>query len=145
MAKGTIGPKHTRTIPQMELNRANIGNRIKSFILSKTNIRFSRTYQLVDSSTVLGYIQKECGLFKPYEGVRVAEILSTNQFVDGTLVGWAWVAGTENPADWCTKPRTVKELLRNKIFINGPEFFEPHENTWPLMFTYKKDFEYLNL
>ena len=47
----------------------------------------------------------------PYEGVRVAELQSTNECVDGTeLKGWAWVSGPENPADWCTKPRTVKEL-----------------------------------
>ena len=70
-------------------------------------MKFEKVYQFVDSSTVLGYVQKEYGVFHPYEGFRIAEIHSSNTFVDDTLDGWAWTAGPDNPADWCTKPCQV--------------------------------------
>ncbi len=140
MAKCKIAPKNIISIPRMELNGAVIGNRIKNFIEKETNLRFSRVYQFVDSSTVLGYVQKECGVFKPYEGVRIAEIQSSNRFMDGTILeGWAWVAGTDNPSDWCTKPRSVKELIENKFWNEGAGFMLLKESLWPLKFTYKKD------
>ena len=61
MAKSRIAPKNIVSVPRMELNGAVIGNRIKNFILKETNLKFSNVYQLVDSSTVLGYVQKEQG------------------------------------------------------------------------------------
>ena len=66
----------------MELN---LGNRVRNFLKKETNLEFSEVFQLVDSSTVLGYVQKECGNFKPYEGIRVAEIQSSNTIEDGRL------------------------------------------------------------
>ena len=139
MAKCRIAPKNIITIPRMELNGSVIGNRIKNFIIKETNLKFSKTYQFVDSSTVLGYVQKECGVFRPYEGVRVAEIQSSNKFVNSTLEGWAWVAGSDNPSDWCTKPRSVEEVRGNRFWVDGPDFLQQHESTWPIKLTYKKD------
>ena len=110
MGKCKIAPKNILSVPRMELNGAVLGNRVKNFILKDTSLKFSKVYQLVDSSTVLGYVHKECGIFKPYEGIRVSEIQSSNEFVNERLSGWAWVAGTDNPADWCTKPHPVKDL-----------------------------------
>ena len=138
MAKSKIGPKNIISVPRMELNGAVIGNRIKNFILKKTNLKFSTTIQLVDSSTVLGYVQKECGVFQPYEGVRVAEIQSSSTFVDGRIVQFAWVAGHDNPADWCTKPRSSADLL-SPFWNDGPDFLKHDVSSWPLKFTYKKD------
>ena len=105
----------------MELNGAVLGNRIKNFILKDTNLKFSKVYQLVDSSTVLGYAQKEYGAFKPYEGIRVAEIQSTNEFDGKRLKGFAWVASTNNPADWCTKPLRLEDLVL-PFWPSGPPF-----------------------
>ena len=139
MAKCRVAPKNIISIPRMELNGAVLGNRIKNFLIKETNFQFGRVYQLVDSSTVLGYLQKECGVFKPYEGVRIAEIQSSNDFRDEKLVGWAWVSGLDNPADWCTKPRTVREVRDSRFWAEGPEFLKQAESSWPLRFTYKKD------
>ena len=140
MGKSKIAPKNIVSIPRMELNGAVLGNRVKNYILKHMNIQFSKVYQLVDSSTVLGYVHKECGIFKPYEGIRVSEIQSSNKFVGDRVVGWAWVAGTDNPADWCTKPRQVKDLLPIDGFWQcGPEFLRLHEKEWPIKLTYRID------
>ena len=64
---------------------------------------YPQTHESVDSSTVLGYMHKECGVYQRFESVRVAEIHSSNNFVDGK--NFLWVAGVHNPADWATKPR----------------------------------------
>ncbi len=139
MAKCKIAPKNMLSIPRMELNGAVLGNRIKNFIMKETNIEFGQVHQLVDSSTVLGYAQKEYGVFNPYEGIRIAEIQSSNTFDGDKLVGWAWVAGIENPADWVTKPRQVHELSIGGFFESGPNFLKLEERFWPIKWTYKKD------
>ena len=74
MAKCKIAPKNMLSIPRMELNGAVLGNRMKNFILKDTNMKFSKAYQFVDSSTVLGYLHKECGTYKPFEGIRVSNV-----------------------------------------------------------------------
>ena len=140
MGKSKIAPKNIKTIPRMELDGAVMGNRVKNYILKHWKIQFAKVYQLVDSSTVLGYVHKECGVFKPYEGIRVSEIQSSNTFVDGRLVGWAWVRGTDNPADWCTKPRQVKDLLPvDGFWQRGAAFLLLEENDWPIIHSYRKD------
>ena len=139
MSKSKIAPKKMISIPRMELNGANLGNRIKNFILKETCLKFEKTYQFVDSSTVLGYVQKEYGKFRPYEGERIAEIQSSNMFQDGKLVGWAWVASEDNPADWCTKPRAVGDLPPGGFWERGPDFFNKEESEWPIRFTYKSE------
>ena len=138
MAKCKIAPKGMVSIPRMELNGAVVGNRVKNFLLKETNLKFGKVFQLVDSSTVLGYVQKECGKFRPYEGIRVAEIQSSNKLENGRLVGWAWVSGDVNPADWCTKPRQVKDLMGG-FWENGPDFLSQDEAFWPIKFSYKKE------
>ena len=135
MAKNRIAPKGTVSIPRMELNGVVLGNRIKNFLINETNLEFSAVYQLVDSSTVLGYLQKECGHFNPYEGIRVAEVHATAVFKDGKLVGFAWVSGENNPADWCTKPRSVKDLM-SPFWQQGPVFLTLDVTDWPIKYTY---------
>ena len=98
LSKSKIATKNIISIPRMELNGAVDNDRTKNFLIKKTNLKFSKL--IVDSSTVLGYLQKECGVFHLYEGVRIAEIQSSNQSKDGILEGWAWVAGCDNPFDW---------------------------------------------
>jgi hypothetical protein len=88
-SKAKIAPKRIVSVVKMELSGAQAGNRIKNFLIKDTNLQFSKVYHLVDSSTVLGYVHKESGNFGPYEGTRISEIQSSNEFKDGKLVGWA--------------------------------------------------------
>ena len=65
--------------------------------------------------------------------------MSSNQHKDDKLVGWAWVPGCENPADWCTKPRTVKDLSESDFFYSGPPFLTLREEEWPIKYSYRTD------
>ena len=149
MAKSKIAPKNILSIPRMELNGAVMNNRVKNFLLKDTNLNFSTVYQFVDSSTVLGYLHKESGVYKPFEGVRVSEVQSTNVFEDvlntttnkttTRLKNWAWVAGKDNPADMCTKPRPVQALKPGGDWQVGPEFLQLEVSEWPIKLTYCTD------
>ena len=138
MAKSKISPKNIMSIPRMELCGAVLGNRIKKFLVKETKFDFAKVYNLVDSSTVLGYLYKECGLFGPFEGVRVAEVQSSNEFEEGRLKNFAWVAGSDNPADWCTKPRTSTDIGK-EFFYSGPPFLLEDEVNWPIKLTYRTE------
>ena len=92
MAKCRVAPKNVVPIPRMELNGSVVGSRMRNFVLKDTNLKFGKVFHFVDSSTVLGYIQKESGHFKPYEGVRVAEVQSSAELEDGSQTQFAWVS-----------------------------------------------------
>ena len=109
MSKSKIGPKNRVSIPRMELNGVVLAKRLREFILETLNLRFANIHHLVDSSTILGYLHKEDTKLKPYEGVRVSEIQTAGEFVDGHLKNLAWVEGENNPGDCMTKPRSAKE------------------------------------
>ena len=138
-AKSKIAPKNIKRIPRMELNGCVLGNRIKHFVDKDTNFEFEKMYHFVDSSTVLGYIQKENGVWEQFEAVRVAEIQSTNEFEGDKLKNFGWVAGVNNPSDWATKPRRVDELKVGGFWEAGPSFLREEESNWPIKFTFKKD------
>ena len=84
-------------------------------------------------------MHKESSIFGPYEGVRIAEIQTSNEFKDEKLNGWAWVPGAHNPADWCTKPRTVQDLADSDFYYKGPPFLIPDEADWPIRFTFSTE------
>ena len=139
MAKCKIAPKNILSVNRMELNGAAMNDRVKNFILKDTNMKFEQVFQFVDSSTVLGYLHKEGGVYKPYEGIRVSEIQSRNVFENGHLKGWAWVAGSDNPADLCTKPRQVKDLKPGSFWQKASGFLELEIAKWPIKYTFRTD------
>ena len=138
MAKSKIAPKNILSIPRMELNGAVLGSRLRNFLVKETSLVFEKVLHLVDSSTVLGYLHKVSGAFKPYEGIRIAEIQSGGVFMEGRLEGWAWIAGEHNPADWCTKSRTAKDLA-SEFWQSGPDFLRDDESCWPIKWSYRQD------
>ena len=110
VSKSKIAPKNRITIPRLELNGAVLAKRLREFVTGQLDMEFNNIYHLVDSSTILGYVHKQDSKLKPFEGVRVSEIQTSGNFVQGRLENWSWVEGELNPADWATKPRMVSDL-----------------------------------
>ena len=75
----------------------------------------SNVYNLVDSSTVLGYLQKQNAKLKPFKGVQVSEIQTAGTFKEVILFRWACFEGENNPADLVTKPRPVCDLVEIRM------------------------------
>ena len=139
MAKSKIAPKNLLTIPRLELNGAVLSKRLGEFLTNYLDLSFGNVFHLVDSSTVLGYVHKPDSKLKPFEGVRVSEIQTAGQFVDGRLHNWAWIESENNPADWATKPRTVKELKSDGFWQMGPSFLRKDYTNWPIRLDFKKE------
>ena len=139
MSKGKIAPKHRSTIPRMELSGATMQVRMEKFIKEHTSFNFAVTWHLVDSSTVLGYLHKDNGSFRPYEGVRVSEIQSNSIYEDGVLQNWAWISGPENPADLTTKPVRPSDIGKDSVWQNGPSFLYQDVDSWPIKTSFSKE------
>ena len=69
----------------------------------------------------------------------MSEIQSSNKFVNDRLDGWAWVSTKDNPADWCTKPHPVKDLIPGGFWQSGTDFLHLHEKDWPIKLSYRTD------
>ena len=139
MSKSKIAPKNRITVPRLELNGALLAKRLREFLVEQLDMEFGNVYHLVDSSTVLGYVHKEDAKLKPFEGIRVAEIQTSGEFVEGRLKNWSWVEGTSNPADWATKPRSVSELGKDSFWQRGPAFLCQDVGDWPIRLDFWTD------
>ena len=129
VAKSRIAPKVVRTIPQMELNGALLASRLKCQILTETRLNFSQIFMLTDSEIVLHQINSVASTFEVYTGVRVGEIQSDNEKFPSV---WAWVPGTQNPADLATRPQPPGEISPSSVWFNGPSFFTLPSDEWPI-------------
>ena len=58
MSKSKVAPKNWITVPRLELNGAVLDKRLREFIVGQIDLEFGNVFQLVDSSTVLGYVIK---------------------------------------------------------------------------------------
>ena len=129
MAKSKIGPKITRSIPQMELNGAVFASRIKYKIMTESRLKFSEIYNLTDSEIVLHQINSMASTFDVYTGVRIGEIQADNVKFPST---WAWIPGVVNPADMTTRPQPPENISPSSEWFNGPNFFSLPVSEWPM-------------
>ena len=134
MSRGKIAPKCRATIPRMELSV-----RLEKFIVEKMKLNFEKIIHLMDSSTILGYLHKDNGSFKPYEGVRISEIQSSSQYINGRLQNWAWISGPQNVADLTTKPVKPEEIGANKDWQKGSGFLYTEFGNWPIKASFSTD------
>ena len=139
MSKSKIAPRNRLSVPRLELNGAVLSKRLEEFLVSHLEQEFDNIYHLVDSSTVLGYVHKADSKLKPFEGIRVSEIQTAGQFIDGRLHNWSWVEGENNPADWATKPRSVDELKSEGFWQRGPSFLTEEYDNWPVKLDFRTE------
>ena len=129
LAKCRIAPIQKVSTPRMELNGAVISTRIRKFLETECRFKFEQVVQLVDSLTVLQQIHSTSTRFKVYEGVRLGEIQSATS---GDLKSWAWIAGSDNIADWVTRPKTPADIGPDSQWFNGPEFMKRPIEEWEI-------------
>jgi hypothetical protein len=44
-----------------------------------------------------------------------------------------WVPGTENPADFGTRPKSAKEVAESQTWLRGPAFLLKDPEEWPIL------------
>ena len=74
---------------------------------------------------VLNWLRSESASFKPFVGVRVAEIQAT-----WSSCLWRYVPSDDNPADDLSRGITVREMCQGR-WMNGPPFLSRSKAEWP--------------
>ena len=74
---------------------------------------------------MLNWLRSESASFKPFVGVRVAEIQES-----WSPSSWHYVPSEDNPADDLSRSITVEELCSGR-WTNGPPFLSKPKTAWP--------------
>ena len=122
-SKTRVAPLKRQTIPRLELLGALILARlINSLDLTEGNVK---TFYWTDSTTALCWIRNEKP-WKQYVQHRVDKIRRLTSKND-----WRHCPGKQNPADLPSRGTSAKDLTKNAIWWNGPEFLYQPETEWP--------------
>ena len=114
------------TIPRLELSAAVVATRLDRMVMKEIGIPVDQSIFWTDSTCVLGYIATEDKRFHTFVANRVAaihEVTSPPQ--------WKHVGTKQNPADDALCGLTAEALLKNKRWIQGPDFLWKSEGTCP--------------
>ncbi|XP_074645870.1 uncharacterized protein LOC141902130 [Tubulanus polymorphus] len=125
-AKTRVSPTHALSIPRLELLAAVIGLRLANTVCKSLQIPISNHTFWSDSQNVLCWIRGESRKYKPFVAHRVGEIQEST-----TPDQWRYVPTEVNPADLATRGMTVKELVAENMWLNGPEFLLTDSTNWP--------------
>ena len=102
-AKARVAPLRHTTIPRLELMAALIASRLAHTIVEESKLKPSSVTFWSDSTIVLNWLCSESTSFKPFVGVRVAEIQES-----WSPSSWRYVPSKENPADDLSRGITVE-------------------------------------
>ena len=101
--KFRVAPIRDTTIPQLELQAAVYGVRLRRQILREHDVRTDKIYHWTDSSTVLQWLQAAHKKQQVFVANRAAEILENS-----SMDQWRHVKGIENPADFGTRGMCIE-------------------------------------
>ncbi len=132
LAKSRLKPLSHRqnlTIPKTELQAAVQAVELSQALESYLNIENLKQYYWTDSTITLSYIKCLPGKrMKVYVQNRLSFIWLCTAENE-----WGFVCSEDNPADLCSKSKTVKSFLKAKdMWIYGPEFLWKNEDEWPV-------------
>ena len=133
-AKNKVSPENKISIPRLELLSALLLSRLtKTAMTALTNMKIDKVYSLVDSTSTLGMINKQCAALQEFCGVRVGEIKrNTNEISQKTPYFWYWISRRNNVADIPSKGSMSNEILKSNYWQHGPEFLKTPQDTWPI-------------
>ena len=125
MSKARVSPIKPYTMPRLELAAALVSVRVSQFLKRELKIPIAKEIFWTDSMVVLGYITNESRRFKVFVANRIAEI---RQFT--TPSQWRYVSTDQNPADICSRGKSVLELANDQLWWNGPDYLkQPYEES----------------
>ncbi|KAG1936405.1 hypothetical protein F2P79_018737 [Pimephales promelas] len=126
MGKARVAPLKTITIPRMELTAAMVAGRMDELWRKELKMELQDSIFWTDSTSVLKYISNETSRFRTFVANRVSKILSVS-----SPSQWRYVNTTNNPADLASRGVKVTSLLRDNIWVSGPQFLVGPEEGWP--------------
>ena len=79
-----------------------------------------------DSSIVLHWINTVPYLLKVFVANRVSEIQDASETAE-----WRHVRSQDNPADALSRGQLPSDFIKNRLWINGPDWLSKQESCWP--------------
>ena len=125
IGKCRVAPIRHKTIPQLELQAAVYGVRLRRPILREHDVRIDKIYHWTNSSTVLQCLQSAHKKQQMFVANRAAEILENS-----SMDQCKHVKGIENPADIGTRGMSI-ESLKESGWLNGPACLQTDEEKYP--------------
>lgn len=126
-ARSRVAPKCQLSVPRLELCAALTGAQLASLLAKELTLNIESFVLWTDSTTVLTWLQSESCRYKVFVGTRIAEIQELT-----SAHTWRYVESTNNPADYITRGKTLKELATDKTWSQGPEYLWNSPCYWPV-------------
>ncbi len=127
MGKARVAPLKPVTIPRLELTAAVVAARMDRVWRKELHMTLLDSIFWTDSTSVLKYVKNETSGFRTSVANRVSEILKAS-YPDQ----WRYVSTLSNPADLASRGLGVKSLLKDELWLCGPQFLPLSEEQWPI-------------
>ncbi len=122
-SKAKLTPLELKGDPvKAEVCGAVFATRLRKYFEKHGRIEVEKWFHFVDSQTVLGAIQRESYGYQTFFANRIGEIQKT-----GVMGDWWWIPGNLNIADIITRGASPKDLDKDSMWQNGPEFLKKSE------------------
>ena len=126
-SKNRIAPIKIVNIVRLELCGAVLSKRLRVFIESEMDYKFTHVIHIVDSEIVKAMIGKQSYGFRTFAANRIGEIQGSTQPEE-----WYWVPGDVNIADYATRGKHPRDLGEGSLWQTGPKFLELPIEQWPV-------------
>ena len=126
-SKNRIAPIKIVNIVRLELCGAVLSKRLRVFIESEMDYKFTHVIHIVDSEIVKAMIGKQSYGFRTFAANRIGEIQGSTRPEE-----WYWVSGDLNIADYATRGKHPDDLKEGSLWQTGPTFLELPMDKWPI-------------
>ena len=114
------------TVPRLELCAAVLAVQLKQSIKEELDIPVTKATFWSDSTCVLQYIKNQSRRFHTFVANRLSIIHELS-----TPYQWRHVPSELSPADEVSRGITVRDMINNSKWLNGPMFLRKNEESWP--------------
>ena len=125
-AKSRVSPVKSITIPKLELCGAHLLATFLAKVLSSIELKINNIFCWTDSEIVLDWLSthpSNWSIFVSNRVARIQEIVPREH--------WSHVGTNVNPADLVSRGTFPSQLVKSKLWFNGPSFLEYSQDNWP--------------
>jgi hypothetical protein len=121
-AKSRVAPIKTQTLPRLELCGAVLVSELMTEVKKSLNCEIDNEFYYTDSTIVLSWLAASPNTWTTFVANRVSKIQTLTN-----IENWTHVPSNSNPADIISRGCTPKQLIDNKLWLNGPTFLWQNE------------------